>query len=288
MSTEDQICPKPGHKGWVGKCEQCVRDYDFVPDGDATTPGFFFKPRPAPSAGSERCPRCGSPDKGLYGWACEKPYSRNPWHSAPQSAKGETKMICGESLGLSENLIVTCSRPKGHSGSHSPNPGFNDPLTPAPAQGADWTESAAQEIVAQITESITFVVDYTSDDWRKKIAEIVARHAAHVTAAKDAEIGRMRRAVEHIQKWGHGSYTCHISPDKDALERNKSVETEGERIRGELVDFLNRNRIVGMMLDTEEHVVRVDIVKLPPNIKPVLTLWGSIYVKDESEASHES
>lgn len=150
------------------------------------------------------------------------------------------------------------------------------PLTTAPAQGA-----------AELARNYAQDRDLDTEDIAE-LAAVVEDHCAHVTAAKDIQIERLRRALEHIQKWGHGSYACHISPDKDALERNKSVEAEGERIRGELVDFLNRNRIVGMMLDTEEHVVRVDIAKLPPNIKPVLTLWGSIYVKDELGASHES
>jgi hypothetical protein len=35
------------------------------------------------------------------------------------------------------------------------------------------------------------------------------------------------------------------------------------------------------MLDTQEHCIDVDIVKLPPKIKAVLTSWGSIYVRDE-------
>jgi hypothetical protein len=39
-----------------------------------------------------------------------------------------------------------------------------------------------------------------------------------------------------------------------------------------------------MMLDTNHHVIGIDIVKLPPNIKPVLTHWGSIFVCDDGES----
>lgn len=73
---------------------------------------------------------------------------------------------------------------------------------------------------------------------------------------------------------------CHIAPDKDAVAQNAVKEPDGERIRAELSDFIKRNKIVSVMLDTDEHVVSIDIVKLPPRIKPVLRLWGSIYVRD--------
>jgi len=75
----------------------------------------------------------------------------------------------------------------------------------------------------------------------------------------------------------------HAVPNKDDIAKNVVKEPEGERIRAELVDFLVRNKIVSIMLDTEEHCVSVDIVRLPPEIKPVLTLWGSIYVRNETE-----
>lgn len=79
--------------------------------------------------------------------------------------------------------------------------------------------------------------------------------------------------------------SSHVVPDKDDIERNKSVEPLGEKIRSELIDWINRHGIVTMMLDTDEHCVSLDIVSLPPNIKPVLTHWGSIYVRDEPESS---
>lgn len=77
--------------------------------------------------------------------------------------------------------------------------------------------------------------------------------------------------------------SIHAAPDKEAIERNKKREPLGEQIRAELIDWINRNGIVTVMLDTDEHCISVDIVKLPPEIKPALTLWGSIYVRNEPE-----
>ena len=73
----------------------------------------------------------------------------------------------------------------------------------------------------------------------------------------------------------------HIKPDEADIERNRLVEPEGERLRAELSAWLERNRIVSIMMDTPEHIVRVDIAKLPPKTKHVLTLWGAISVRDE-------
>jgi hypothetical protein len=79
--------------------------------------------------------------------------------------------------------------------------------------------------------------------------------------------------------------SCHVAPVEADIERNRLVEPEGERIRAELIEWLTRNKIVGVMLDTPEHVVRIEIApKLPPRIKSVLTVWGSIFVKDERGA----
>jgi hypothetical protein len=74
---------------------------------------------------------------------------------------------------------------------------------------------------------------------------------------------------------------AHVPPDEEAIERNKEREPEGERIRAELIDWLTRNKIVSVMLDTAEHRVSVDIVKLPPRTKSVLGIWGSIRVRDD-------
>lgn len=75
-------------------------------------------------------------------------------------------------------------------------------------------------------------------------------------------------------------FTQHVKPNRQDIAENAAKEPEGERIRAELEDFLTRNKIVSMFLDTDEHVVEVNIARLPPRIKDVLTKWGSIYVKD--------
>ena len=81
---------------------------------------------------------------------------------------------------------------------------------------------------------------------------------------------------------------CHIVPDRNGIKANERKEPEGERIRAELEDFLTRNKIVSINLDTEKHCVQIDSVKLPPSIRPVLTCWGSIYVHCDSENYDES
>jgi hypothetical protein len=71
----------------------------------------------------------------------------------------------------------------------------------------------------------------------------------------------------------------HVAPEQKDIERNKLVEPEGERIRQELIAFLERNEICGMLLDTPHHHVDIQYCpRLPSEIKPVLNLWGSIYV----------
>lgn len=78
---------------------------------------------------------------------------------------------------------------------------------------------------------------------------------------------------------------CHIAPPQSDLNYNALKEPEGERIRAELIEWLTRNKIVTVLLDTDEHCVSIDIVKLPPRIKPVLTSWGSIFIKDDKKNS---
>jgi hypothetical protein len=85
-----------------------------------------------------------------------------------------------------------------------------------------------------------------------------------------------------------GGYTdSHCAPPLEELEKNRHREPDGERIRRELVEWITRNKVVSVMLDTEQHCVSIDIVKLPPRIKPVLTRWGSIYVDDGLEETQE-
>jgi hypothetical protein len=71
----------------------------------------------------------------------------------------------------------------------------------------------------------------------------------------------------------------HEAPDRADIEKNKSVEPEGERIRLELIEFLERNRIVSIRLDTDKHCIDIQSARLPPETRPALTLWGSIYVR---------
>lgn len=77
-----------------------------------------------------------------------------------------------------------------------------------------------------------------------------------------------------------GNYIGHTPPDREYIERNKLEEPEGERIRAELEDFIKRNHIVGIFLDTDHHRVHIDIDRLPPRIKSVLTKWGAISIRD--------
>jgi hypothetical protein len=74
---------------------------------------------------------------------------------------------------------------------------------------------------------------------------------------------------------------CHVIPKQTDIQKNEIVEPEGERLRKELTEWLNKNGIVSILLDTPEHLVDIQIVKLPPRIKNVLTLWGSIYVRND-------
>jgi len=80
----------------------------------------------------------------------------------------------------------------------------------------------------------------------------------------------------------------HVPPVEADCERNRAIEPEGERLRQELVAWLKKNGIVSILMDTPEHVIHVQIAhRLPPLIKPVLTLWGSIYVRDDAVALGE-
>jgi hypothetical protein len=76
--------------------------------------------------------------------------------------------------------------------------------------------------------------------------------------------------------------SLHAPPPKADLEENAQFEPEGERIRKELIEFLERNRIASIYLDTEKHVVDIQSAALPPKVKNVLSHWGSVYVVDDS------
>jgi hypothetical protein len=75
------------------------------------------------------------------------------------------------------------------------------------------------------------------------------------------------------------TYPCWIAPNQNDVEENKLKEPEGERIRAELIDFLERNNVCGILMDTPHHHVSIEWgPRLPNRIKPVLSIWGSIFV----------
>ncbi len=75
---------------------------------------------------------------------------------------------------------------------------------------------------------------------------------------------------------------------KPVFHANVKAEPEGERLRTELIEWLTRNKIVGIELDTEKHEVHIrHRHNLPPHIEPVLTQWGSIYVEVDDSKSEE-
>ena len=74
-------------------------------------------------------------------------------------------------------------------------------------------------------------------------------------------------------------YPAWQAPKQEDIEANKEKEPEGERIRAELVDFLERNKICGILMDTPHHHVSIDYgPNLPAERKNVLSLWGSVYI----------
>lgn len=95
---------------------------------------------------------------------------------------------------------------------------------------------------------------------------------------------KLRKELDRRTKRG-ASFYGHVAPNAADVEKNKRFEPDGERLRAELNDWLAKNEIVSMMLDTDKHYVRIDINKLPDNIKPVLSIWGSIYV-DNGDGSY--
>lgn len=68
---------------------------------------------------------------------------------------------------------------------------------------------------------------------------------------------------------------------RKAINKNWSREPLGEQLRAGLIEWITRNGIVSISLDTEEHHVYISSIKLPPEIKPVLTHYGSIYVLNQ-------
>jgi hypothetical protein len=73
----------------------------------------------------------------------------------------------------------------------------------------------------------------------------------------------------------------HTRPAEAYIEKNKKREPEGERIRKELIEFLERNKIATMLVDTAHHTIEVNIDKLPHKMKQVLSKYGCIMVVDD-------
>jgi hypothetical protein len=72
----------------------------------------------------------------------------------------------------------------------------------------------------------------------------------------------------------------HTPPDVESCRENRRNEPQGERLRDELEAWLEKNEIVSILMDAESHFIDIQwAAPLPGHIKPVLTLWGSIYVK---------
>ncbi len=83
-------------------------------------------------------------------------------------------------------------------------------------------------------------------------------------------------------------YSDWTPPPDEAVELNKVVEPEGERLRAELTEWLKKNKIVSAIIETKEHFITIDIGScLPDQMKSVLTVHGSIYIRDMESCQHE-
>ena len=103
-----------------------------------------------------------------------------------------------------------------------------------------------------------------------------------------AEVRRLRAESERVERMRTRSRIyCHIAPDQTDIASNRTKEPEGERLRQELTEWLEKNGVVSMLLDTPNHAVTVDIRKLPRRIKHVLTVWGSLYTIDRATETSE-
>jgi hypothetical protein len=128
---------------------------------------------------------------------------------------------------------------------------------PAKFEGDDWAFAAARAIVAEITESLTFTIDYTSDDWRNKIAAIIAEYAASLSTQLKAELAEIAKALMIVfdgECWEVGfdgkadgfdtlAEACKaLYEDADAVQKERdTLKAELERVTGER-DELRRQR----------------------------------------------
>lgn len=88
--------------------------------------------------------------------------------------------------------------------------------------------------------------------------------------------------LEEVHERRRSRSACHEPTPEDFPASNNRREPEGERIRAELVEFLARNKISSIVLDTATLTVDIQSARLPPRMKCVLARWGSIYVIDDA------
>jgi hypothetical protein len=124
----------------------------------------------------------------------------------------------------------------------------------------------------------------------KQNRRLIERAEAAEAELAEAELADTRKAQEvHQLKLakisGSWSRWPHIAPPTDVIEKNKETEPEGERLRAELADWLRHNQIVGILMDTKDHIVDIQIGRLPPRLKWVLRTWGAIMVVDDADES---
>lgn len=75
------------------------------------------------------------------------------------------------------------------------------------------------------------------------------------------------------------SYPSWFPPDEKDVAANIAKEPEGERLRRELTEWLERNHVCSGILDTTHHHVSIHFgPNLPNEIMSVLSIWGAIDV----------
>lgn len=117
--------------------------------------------------------------------------------------------------------------------------------------------------------------DFCPEGFTLPVMEIASKIATHHAEERE----RMRR-LETPKPFSVGVYSA---PDPAVVSENKKQEPVGERLRAELTEWLERNGIVSAIIELEHHAVRIDIDRLPPEIKNVLSCYGSIFIRNEEK-----
>lgn len=157
----------------------------------------------------------------------------------------------------------------------------------------DWHMNISNEKLDRLIE--THIGPLLADALRAELDrndEAMARHIAGgpLETCKCAPCAAMRGVAERVRLEPRGLAKCHVVPEQSDIEANRSKEPERERIRQELIDFLERNKICGILLYTPHHHVDIQYCPLlPDEIHNVLSLRGSIYivVKERALAAGE-